>query len=264
MCLIFFALNHHPNYDLILVANRDEFYSRPTASADYWTNRPDILAGRDLLDQTGNLPGTWLGMTKDGRMSMLTNYRDLRMLKSSAPSRGQLVTNYLAGNASAFDYLSEVQKNAQDYNGFNLIAGTVSKLYYYSNTSNGIQSLSPGIYGISNHLLETPWPKVTQGKEAFRKIVDQHNAIDPEQLVDFMKDGRRYEASQLPDTGVGLEREKMLSSIYITSEDYGTRCTTVILAKKNGEVLFLEKTFVPEAGLAQFSFNIGANGKKDL
>lgn len=256
MCLIFFALNHHPEYSLILAANRDEFYNRPTAPADFWEIKPEILAGRDLQEKTEPLSGTWLGITKTGSIAMVTNYRDFRNIKTNAPSRGQLVTNFLAGKYSASDYLKRLSNGADQYNGFNLLVGTGQELYWYSNQAKKINLLNAGIYGISNHLLDTPWPKLTQGKDAFSTILKNKNHFEPEDFLDLMADKTVWQDEDLPDTGVGIIRERMLSPIFIESADYGTRCSTVILITKSGRVSFVEKTYKPIPRIKKYLFNL--------
>jgi len=256
MCLIFFALNHHPQYSLILAANRDEFYNRPSAPAEFWESRPDILAGRDLQDKTENLPGTWLGITGSGRIAMITNYRDFKNIKANAPSRGPLVTNYLSGNESAEGYLSNISKKAYQYNGFNLLAGTAKELWYYSNYGTDVYKLSSGIFGISNHLLDTPWPKLTTGKRVFSEIINSIPDFKAEDFIEMMADKTIFSDEDLPDTGAGIKRERMLSPAFIESEDYGTRCTTIILATKTGEISFVEKSYRPEPGIKRFTFTL--------
>jgi uncharacterized protein with NRDE domain len=256
MCLIFFALNHHPQYSLILAANRDEFYNRPSAPAEFWESRPDILAGRDLQDKTEKLSGTWLGITKSGRIAMITNYRDFNNIKENAPSRGPLVTNYLSGNESAEGYLRNISKKASQYNGFNLLAGTTKELWYYSNYGKDVYKLSSGIFGISNHLLDTPWPKLTAGKRAFSEIINSKPDFKAEDFIEMMADKTIFRDEDLPDTGAGIKRERMLSPAFIESEDYGTRCTTVILATKTGEISFVEKSYRPEPGIKRFTFTL--------
>jgi uncharacterized protein with NRDE domain len=256
MCLIFFALNHHPQYSLILAANRDEFYNRPSAAAEFWESRPDILAGRDLQDKTEKLSGTWLGITKSGRIAMITNYRDFKNIKSNAPSRGPLVTNYLSGDESADAYLNNISKEANQYNGFNLLTGTTKELRYYSNYGTGIRTLSSGIFGISNHLLDTPWPKLTEGKRAFSGLIDNKPDFNAEDFIKMMADKTVFGDEELPDTGAGIKRERMLSPAFIESEDYGTRCTTVILATNAGKISFVEKSYKPEPGIKTFTFTL--------
>lgn len=256
MCLIFFAINHHPKYAFILAANRDEFYARPTAPALFWKEQPDLLAGQDLQEIGNTFPGTWLGINKSGRLAMVTNYRDLRKIKSKASSRGKLVSDFLCGQKEGFQYLSSVETVADQYNGFNLLVGDASQLYYFSSEQKGIKTLNSGIFGISNHLLDTPWPKVINGKKKFSTILSSGKDIHPELLLDMMQDSIQAPEDQLPDTGVGTTREKMLSPAFIESEDYGTRCTTIILIKKNGEVSFTEKSYKTSTELRQFEFKI--------
>ncbi|MFZ9980961.1 MAG: NRDE family protein [Cyclobacteriaceae bacterium] len=256
MCLIFFALNQHPKYALILAANRDEFYNRPAAPAGFWEKRADILAGRDLQDKTGALSGTWLGITKSGRIAMITNYRDFKNIKTNAPSRGPLVTNYLSGTETAEAYLESISKEAQHYNGFNLLAGTIRELRYYSNYENGIRTLTSGIFGISNHLLDTPWPKLIAGKRAFTEIINNKTDFETTDFLEMMADKTIFSDEKLPDTGAGIKRERMLSPAFIESEDYGTRCTTVILVTNDGDVSFVEKSYKPETGIKTFTFTL--------
>lgn len=237
MCLIFFSLKQHPTYKLIVAANRDEFYNRKTAAAHFWEDHPAILGGRDL--EAG---GTWMAMNKSGRISLLTNYRDPQNINPHAPSRGQLVSDYLLTNNDAKTYLESIDKNGKVYNGFNLIVGDSESLWYYSNYRKGITEIKPGFYGLSNHLLETPWPKVIRGKEKLKPIFAQKQ-IDPEQVFDILYDGERAADEKLPDTGLTLERERALSSMFIKTENYGSRCTTVVLVDYNNHVLFSERVY---------------------
>lgn len=237
MCLIFFSLKQHPTYKLIVAANRDEFYNRKTAAAHFWEDHPAILGGRDL--EAG---GTWMAMNRSGRISLLTNYRDPQNINPHAPSRGQLVSDYLLTNNDAQTYLESIDKNGKVYNGFNLIVGDSESLWYYSNYRKGITEIKPGFYGLSNHLLETPWPKVIRGKEKLKPIFAQKQ-IDPEQVFDILYDGERAADEKLPDTGLTLERERALSSMFIKTENYGSRCTTVVLVDYNNHVLFSERVY---------------------
>jgi uncharacterized protein with NRDE domain len=244
MCLILFAVRDHPVYKLIVAANRDEFYSRRTAPAAYWPDHPAILGGRDLEAQ-----GTWMAMNTTGKIAMVTNYRDPGAINPSAPSRGRLVSDYLAGQESPKDYLTLLEPQAAAYNGFNLIVGSVDELWYLSNYGPGVAHIAPGQHGLSNHLLETPWPKVVRGKEKFRALLNQE-VIDPDQLLIMLYDELRADDDQLPDTGIGHEREKALSSIFIKSPGYGTRCSTVVLADQHQNVTYVER----EYDLATFAF----------
>lgn len=237
MCLIVFAYNVHPSYRLILAANRDEFYERPSLPADFWEDQQNVLAGRDLKEG-----GTWLGITKDGKFAAVTNYRDPSALKSNAPSRGRLVSRYLIGKQNAGGYLVDVSSQADKYNGFNLLIGDDNDLFVFS--SNGEkQKLNPGIYGLSNHNLDTPWPKVSRGKRLLKSTLDQKGTELKEALFTVLADRHIPPDSKLPSTGVGLEWERILSSMFIKSPDYGTRSSTIILIGKNRRVRFVEKNF---------------------
>jgi uncharacterized protein with NRDE domain len=237
MCLIFFAINHHPDYKLIIAANRDEFYKRKTAAANFWNDNPTILGGRDL-----EATGTWMAMSKKGKIGLVTNYRDPANINPKAPSRGKLVSDYLTNGASPKDYLEELAPKASLYNGYNLLVGYPDELWYHSNYGNNIQKLSSGIFGLSNHLLETPWPKVTRGKEKFNEAITS-DVIVPEDLFQILYDEQRASDQQLPDTGIGLERERALSSMFIKTNGYGTRCSTVITISQNNEVTFAERVY---------------------
>ncbi|MDH5249614.1 MAG: NRDE family protein [Cyclobacteriaceae bacterium] len=237
MCLIFLSFQHHPAYKLIIAGNRDEFYERKTASANFWHDHPDILAGRDL--EAG---GTWMGISKSGNISMLTNYRDPRNIDPLAPSRGRLVSDFLTTQHTPEAYLQQLDRNGKAYNGFNLIVGSGDELWYYSNYKKGINKLSHGFYGISNHLLETPWPKVLRGKQKMETALKQ-SVIDPEQLFEILYDDKRAIDAELPDTGLPIERERALSSMFIKSDNYGSRCSTVILVDKSNNVLFSERVY---------------------
>ncbi len=237
MCLIFFALDHHPEYKLVVAGNRDEFYKRQTAAAGFWNDHPGVLAGRDL-----EAMGTWLGLTRSGRISMLTNYRDVKNLKAEAPSRGHLVSEYLKNHVPADEYLQQVSAEGHRFNGFNLIAGTVDEFWYYSNYGNGVTRLERGIFGLSNHLLDTPWPKVARGKSGFTSIVDA-KTVDAEALFRLLYNEDVAEDTLLPDTGLPLERERALSSMFIKTPDYGSRSSTVILVDRNNKVTFKERVF---------------------
>lgn len=244
MCLIFISLRNHATYKLILAANRDEFYHRKTAAVAYWKDHPEILGGRDL--EAG---GTWLGITTSGRLSMITNYRDPKNINPSAPSRGHLVSDYLLGTVGPDVYLKNLQTNANRYNGFNLITGSADDLWYFSNYREGIDQLAPGLYGLSNHLLETPWPKVEIGKKRIAAILQQ--PFKPDNLFEMLFNDQMASDAMLPDTGVGLERERALSSMFIKSPGYGTRCSTVILVDYNDQVFFAERVY----DLTTFSFS---------
>lgn len=237
MCLIFLSLQNHPQYKLVIAANRDEFYQRKTAPATYWEDHPEILGGRDL-----EAHGTWMAMNKNGRIAMVTNYRDIKNSKALAPSRGALVTDYLLANESSREYLEQVENRSQAYNGFNLIVGSAEELWYHSNYKKGIHSLSHGLHGLSNHLLDTPWPKVARGLASMKSVLADPE-IDPAKLFEVLFDDQVAADNTLPDTGIGLERERALSAMFIKSPGYGTRCSTVVLIDKNDNVYFAERVY---------------------
>jgi uncharacterized protein with NRDE domain len=237
MCLIFLSINNHPKYKLIVAANRDEFYNRQTAPAHFWKDHPEIIGGRDL-----EASGTWMGMNINGRISLVTNYRDPANINPQAPSRGQLVSDYLINRVSPFDYLQEISARASQYNGFNLFAGTPDELWYLSNYKSGIQKLDSGIYGLSNHLLDTSWPKVQRGKEKFKSILTS-KVLSSDALFELLYDESRADDQNLPDTGIGLERERALSSMFIKTNGYGTRCSTVVLIDYQNNVQYSERTY---------------------
>lgn len=237
MCLILFAYNTHPSYRLILAANRDEFYDRPSTPADFWGKHPQVLAGIDLKEK-----GTWLGVTREGKFAAITNYRDPASWKDQAPSRGKLVRRYLTGSSDAEKYLKKTVPQAENYNGFNLLLGDASELFVYSNRGE-LQKLSAGIYGLSNHLLDTPWPKVKRGKKLLEAALMQKGEALEESLFALLMDRHVPQDSQLPDTGVNLEWERILSPMFITSPVYGTRSSTILLIGKNRRIKLMEKVY---------------------
>lgn len=241
MCLALIALDTHPRYRLIVAANRDEFYRRPTAQAAWWEDAPELLAGCDL--EQG---GSWLGVTRSGRYALVTNYRsgDTPLL-DGAPSRGLLVTDFLLDNAAPANYLESLQENDGLYNGYNLIIGDPKQLWYHSNRSGEIKQLPPGVYGLSNHLLDTPWPKVKRGKETLFGLLEEEGETLIQGLFTMLWDHTRADDAHLPDTGISIEWERLLSSAFIVSEDYGTRSSTVVLVEKSGKTLFIERSYGP-------------------
>ena len=237
MCLIFLSIHQHPTYKLIVAANRDEFYKRQTTPADFWQDHPQILGGRDV-----EAHGTWMAMTKSGRISMVTNYRDPKNIDPNAPSRGQLVTDFLLSEKNPEKYLTEVKQAEKRYNGFNLITGNTNELFYYSNYKGSIEKIQHGIHGLSNHLLDTPWPKVVKGKEKWKILLAQPT-LNSSTLFDFLMDEHRAPDELLPETGIGLERERALSSMFIKTPGYGTRCSSVILVDHQNQVRFTERAY---------------------
>lgn len=240
MCLILLAWRAHADYPLVVAANRDEFFARRTAAADFWDDAPQVLAGRDL--EAG---GTWLGVTRTGRFAALTNFRDPARNKAGAPSRGQLVSRFLTGMQSPGDYLHELESGAARYNGFNLVFGDRDSLWCFSNCGEGERQLGPGVYGLSNHLLDTPWPKVARGKSALSAAL--HALPDERPLFGLLRDDSIAPDDLLPRTGISLEWERLLSAAFISTAGYGTRSATVLMMNASGEVRFVEQAFLPEA-----------------
>jgi len=227
----------------VLAANRDEYYERLTEPLAFWNDRPNILAGRDLKGK-----GAWLGVTRSGRIAAITNYREPFSGLENAPSRGLLVSDFLAGTETPENYLNHIKTIGNSYNGFNLIVGDGSGLYYYSNKGNGIQKLKPGLFGLCNHLLDTPWPKIEKGKAALAALLDGRQTIGVEDVFNILYDRSYPPDEMLPDTGVGIEWERVLSALFITSPFYGTRSSSVILLERTGRLTFAERTFEPVSG----------------
>lgn len=238
MCLLVIAYKHHSKYPLVVLANRDEYYDRPSAPARFWEEAPFVLGGKDLRGG-----GTWLGITTAGKIAAITNYRDPKSVKSEAPSRGILVRDFLMGDKNARQYLAYLLPKASEYNGFNLILGDMRELYWYSNRGQGPQLLGPGLYGLSNHLLDTPWPKVTKAKREVSKLLASDELPSDEAFFELLMDRVQAEDSLLPNTGVGLEWERILSPIFISSPIYGTRSSTLIFVDAKSNVRFIEKTY---------------------
>ncbi|MGJ7919881.1 NRDE family protein [Neobacillus sp. LXY-4] len=242
MCLILFAYKIDPEFKLVVAANRDEFYERPTASVHFWQDHPHILAGRDLKQL-----GTWIGITTTGRFAALTNYRDPSEVTEGKRSRGELVGDFLKeDNTDPEVYLEKVTKNKDKYPGFNLLIGDKNDLYYYSNKSNEVKKLEPGIYGLSNHLLNTDWPKVKRGIVGLEQIINQRDAETmDERLLNLLQNADPAPDESLPKTGVSLEWERVLSPMFIKSEGYGTRSSTV-LKMTNDYIHITERVFSSE------------------
>ncbi|MDD5296516.1 MAG: NRDE family protein [Rhodocyclaceae bacterium] len=249
MCLILLAWRAHPDFPLVVAANRDEFFARPTAAADFWADRPEILAGRDL--EGG---GTWLGISRGGRFAGLTNYRDPASQRQGTPSRGALVADFLDGASSPAVYQTHLTDRGAAYNGYNLIFGNGDELYYQSNQGPG-GPLLPGVYGLSNHLLDTPWPKVALGKSRLASALSR--LPDDAGLLQLLRDDALAEDHLLPRTGVSLDWERLLSAAFVRSPSYGTRSSSVIVADKEGRVAFEEVSYGKEGeetGRERFRF----------
>ncbi len=240
MCLIVFAWRAHPRYRLVVAANRDEYFKRPSARAGFWEDYPTVLAGRDL--EAG---GTWLGITIQGRFAALTNYRNPADTRLSAPSRGALVSDFLTGKATPGEYAQAVEKRALDYNGFSLLVGDTASLCFFSNRGGHVMRVPPGVHGLSNHLLDTPWPKVEKSKQWLAARLEK--PLDTEATFQLLDDTERAPNGELPSTGVSLELEERLSAIRIPSAGgYGTRCSTVLSFGKDGKNEFHERSYAED------------------
>ncbi len=235
MCLILVAWRNHPEYPLVVAANRDEFYKRPTAPAAFWPDHPQLLAGRDLA-----AGGAWMGVTRQGRFAALTNFRDPVRHQPQAPSRGRLVADFLTGDQAIDAYLDGLDASA--CNGFNLLLGDGERLVAFSNVSNERHELKPGIYGLSNALLDTPWPKVGAGKTALEAALDA--LPDEQRLWALLRDDRTHPDDALPATGVPLEWERLLSAAFVRGADYGTRSSTVLIVSGGQRATFDEQTWL--------------------
>ncbi len=241
MCLIVFAWQVVPSIPLIAAANRDEFYARPTAPAAWWNDNPQVFAGRDL--QAG---GTWMGIKRDGpvgaKFAAITNIRAPSEQRNDAPSRGNLVADYLNGEETAEEFIAKIADHADAYNGFNLVLGDQDALIWFSNRGhddprNG-KPLLPGVYGISNALLDAPWPKVVKTKAQFASLLCQN--APPEAYFEMLADTTRAPDVRLPDTGVDLAFESVLSAACIESPAYGTRSSTLVHVYKEAPPVLQE------------------------
>ena len=239
MCLILFALNNHPKYKMILAANRDEFHSRPTLKAGFWEEQNDILSGIDDLSK-----GTWLGISKQGRFIAITNYRSPNSEIKAPKSRGNISRNFLLGKSSVHTFVTNLQAERHRYSGFNILLSDnkLNSMYHYSNISNQLTMVPNGYHGLSNHLLDTDWPKVTYGKRALRSSIIS-GPIHPKKLIEMLKNETFADDKELPDTGISFELEKKLSPVFISMKDYGTRCSTVLLVDNHNMLSFVEVSY---------------------
>ena len=246
MCLILIAWRNHPEHTLVLAANRDEFFDRPTQAARFWDDAPGILAGRDL--QQG---GTWLGIDRRGRFATVANFREPALRGTGSKSRGLLVSHYLQGTLPAAGYLAEVAGRIRHYDPFNLFAGDPDSLWYLSSRETAPRELSPGLYGISNGDLDCPWPKVNRGKTELQCLLDVASPLPPRERGDVLADSLFAlladrtvpDDTQLPDTGIGIERERKLAPIFVNVGDYGTRSSTMMHMPGDGTVEFEERSY---------------------
>ena len=237
MCLILIAHQLTRQMPLLVLANRDEFYARPTMAAREWEESPGMIAGRDLVSR-----GTWFGARND-RWATVTNIREGTQKKDNhSKSRGWLVRDYLQGELPPADFFASIKATMGDFAGFNLLLGDARDLWYVSNRDNRPRLLPPAIYGLSNHRLDTPWPKVVRGKRGLDQLLKRSN-FDKEAAFALLADTTRAEDNELPDTGIPLEWERALSAAFIAMPEYGTRCSTLLMVKAGGHRLFIERRF---------------------
>ncbi len=240
MCTLFVARDAHPHYPLIVLSNRDEAHDRPTTPAGFWDEYPRMLAGRDL-----RAGGAWHGVTADGQWAIVTNIRAPRWFSyEAARSRGALVADYLGGESNPAAFAARVADEQDEYGGFNLLVGSLDSLWFVSSRKEAPRSLGSGFYGLSNGTLDEPWPKVVRGGQAFRQWVEE-GASDEDAAFALMRDATQAPDNQLPQTGVNLRLERTLSALFIEGADYGTRTTTLLTVRDDGEVRFAERSFGP-------------------
>ena len=252
MCLMAVAWRSSPQFPLVLAANRDEFYDRPSAPANWWPDSQHVLGGLDL-----RAGGSWLAVDKSGRLAAVTNVRGDAANPGELLSRGHIVRDFLAAELNTAAYLAQLAPRASRYGPFNLIIGDGQSLQYFSNSGAAGSDLAPGVYGLSNAALDTPWPKVTKLKRALKQSIKE---LDPAPgLFEVLADRSVAADQQLPDTGVGIELERRLSAPFIGTGDYGTRCSTVIVQGSDGSVRFAERRFDAageQVGGSEFSFQL--------
>lgn len=237
MCLVAVAFRHRPDYPLVVVANRDEYYDRPALAAHFWEDHPHILGGRD--QEAG---GTWFAVDRNGRWATVTNYRG-GAIGANARSRGELPVGFLNAGQPASAYAAGVTARAHRYRGFSLLAGSPEDMAYCTNQDLDARTLAPGIYTLSNDVLDTPWPKAEYARRMLTAVLDEPDPPAPDRLLAILGSREQFPDTHLPDTGIGLEMERVLSAPFIISDSYGTRATTVLTVRSDGEVYFAEQCY---------------------
>ncbi|MCU0305131.1 MAG: NRDE family protein [Thermoanaerobaculales bacterium] len=253
MCLLVIAWRVHPQHPLVLAGNRDEYHRRPAAPAHWWPAPEGILGGRDL--EAG---GAWLAVDRRGRLAVVTNVHEPVADPAGRRSRGELVVEALTDPGPVRGWISGLDGRRDRYGGFNLVVADGDALHCCSNRGPDRLDLEPGIYGLSNHLLDTPWPKVEAARRGLRALLDA-GSLDVDSLFELLADRSPAPDQDLPATGVPLDRERALSPIFIAGDDYGTRASTVVLTSPGGEVFLEERRFGPSgvaAGSSSFGFAV--------
>lgn len=237
MCLVVLGFRCHPDYPLVVVANRDEYYDRPALTAHFWADRPHVLGGRDQ-----EADGTWFAVDRGGRWATVTNYRG-GAIGANARSRGELPVGFLDTDRPAPAYADQVLATAHRYRGFSLLAGSAAELAYCTNQDPHARSLAPGIYTLSNDVLDTPWPKAEYARRMLTAALAQPGPLATDRLLAILGSREQFPDALLPDTGVGLDLERVLSAPFIVSDSYGTRATTAVTVRSDGELQFAEQSY---------------------
>lgn len=237
MCLLVIAWNVHSRYRVVLAANRDEFHERPAAAMHWWSG-PKILAGRDL--QAG---GAWLAVDAAGRFGVITNYRDLQGPKAGSPSRGGLIPEFLAGTEGAAAFATRLAHDRDGYSGFNLLVGDSRHLAYVANRApDPVRELAPGVFGLSNHLLDTPWPKLVRTRQRFQGRLAA-DSVATDDLLGLLTDREPSQDHVLPESHLPPDLERALSAPFIVNSRYGTRCSTILLIGHDGRIEMTEQRY---------------------
>ena len=250
MCLIVFAWKAHPDYKLILAANRDEFHARPAQDAHWWPDQPRILAGRDL--QAG---GTWLAIASSGRFATVTNYREQQKARAGLRSRGEIVTNFVSADVDALTFVSSI--DCEDYAGVSVLAADDSHISYGSNRGDDPVSLAPGVYGLSNASLDTPWTKLVRSKQALTALIDS-DKVNSTELLRLLGDKTPAASAEVHTNDLPFRLARALTAPFIVADTYGTRCSTTVLVANDGRVEFCERRFDADgaaSGDSNFSFD---------
>ena len=251
MCLVVIAHRLSANYPLVVAANRDEFHARPTQDAHWWPDRPALLGGRD--QQAG---GTWLAMHRTGRFGAVTNFRDAATRSTKLQSRGHLITEFLETDRSPLDYLEHI--DGDNYAGFNLLIGDSSDIAYLSNRGAGLRVLPPGIYGLANAALDTPWAKVERSKTKMQALIESGRSNETN-LLSMLDDRKKASVSEVEAGHLSFEKAHAMTAPFIVQEDYGTRCSTVLLRDSANRVRFTELRYGADgrsSGRSDFTFRI--------
>lgn len=260
MCILFIAVNQHPDYPLIVAANRDEFHARGTSPSHFWPQYKGVLAGKDEL-----AGGSWMGVSQSGKLAALTNIRAPEKERHNAVSRGELVMDFLTHDYTEQSYLKKLSNSAHAYNGYNLLFGQLDNLQVYNNYEDSVYSLHNGVYGLSNASLNSPWPKLDLGRSELAKYCQQGGVFNIEHLFNLLHDNTQAKDEVLPQTGVPIEWERKLSSIFIASEDYGTRSSTVLLLDNYRQIFWQERSFNKQATMIdQQTYHFRLDAAQDI